>query len=279
MYMKKSYRHRCINYNHRGSCEPFWFCTCTWTCCTSEAVASQHQPQSPRLLACSAVMWHTWQLEEKLLSTVSTPRTQQARRHCTWWARSEWHCFRQCKKTQATITSSRVCSGVIKHCHDRGRDQGRSRPSAALHVVCTNRVALLQRLLCWPTVWRPHHDHVRRRAHSCRTSMRRPSGWLWGLSSPFCAPRRSMVQADASHQRTTSAAASLPYIDDTSPLSMPSIWVQSEHSFAYLCKNSNISSIFFGTEKTARFFSHEAVKMFSLFGALFCDIWRGFFGT
>ena len=52
--------------------------------------------------------------------------------------RIEWHCFRQCKKTQATITSSRVCSGVIKHCHDRGRDQGRSRPSAALHVVCTN---------------------------------------------------------------------------------------------------------------------------------------------
>ena len=136
---------------------------------------------------------------------------------------------------------------------------------AALHVVCTNRVALLQRLLCWPTVWRPHHDHVRRRAHSCRTSMRRPSGWLWGLSSPFCAPRRSMVQADASHQRTTSAAASLPYIDDTSPVSMP-IWVQNEHSFAYLCKNSNISSIFFGTEKTARFFSQEAVKMFSLFG-------------
>ena len=80
------------------------------------------------------------------------PRTQQARRHCTWCARIEWHCFRQCKKTQATITSSRVCSGVMKHCHDRGRDQGRSRPSAALHVVCTNRVALLQRLLCWPTV-------------------------------------------------------------------------------------------------------------------------------
>ena len=66
--------------------------------------------------------------------------------------RIEWHCFRQCKKTQATITSSRVCSGVMKHCHDRGRDQGRSTPSAALHVVCTNRVALLQRLLCWPTV-------------------------------------------------------------------------------------------------------------------------------
>ena len=63
-------------------------------CCTSsEAVASQHQPQSPRLLACSAVMWHTWQLEEKLLSTVSTPRTQQAWRHCTWCARIEWHCF------------------------------------------------------------------------------------------------------------------------------------------------------------------------------------------
>jgi len=121
-------------------------------------------------------------------------------------------------------TSSRVCSGVIKHCQDRGRDQGRSRPSAALHVVCTHLVALLQRLLCWPTVWRPHHVHVRRRAHRlCRTSMRRPSGWLWGLSSPFCAPRRSMVQADASHQRTTWAAASLPYIDDTSPVSMP-IW-------------------------------------------------------
>ena len=130
----------------------------------------------------------------------------------TCFARIEWHCFRQCKKTQATITSSRVCSGVMKHCHDRGRDQGRSTPSAALHVVCTNRVALLQRLLCWPTVWRPHHVHVRRRADSCRTSMRRPSGWLWGLSSPFCAPRRSMVQTDASHQRTTSAAASLPYL-------------------------------------------------------------------
>ena len=128
----------------------------------------------------------------------------------TCFARIEWHCFRQCKKTQATITSTRVCSGVMKHCHDRGRDQGRSTPSAALHVVCTNRVALLQRLLCWPTVWRPHHVHVRRRADSCRTSMRRPSGWLWGLSSPFCAPRRSMVQTDASHQRTTSAAASLP---------------------------------------------------------------------
>jgi len=60
--MKKSYRHRYINYNHLGSCEPFWFCTCTWTCCTSEAGASQHQPQSPRQLACPAVMWHTWQL-------------------------------------------------------------------------------------------------------------------------------------------------------------------------------------------------------------------------
>ena len=54
MYMKKSYRHRCINYNHRGSCEPFWFCTCTWTCCTSEAGASQHQPHSARQLACPA---------------------------------------------------------------------------------------------------------------------------------------------------------------------------------------------------------------------------------
>jgi len=36
----------------------------------NEAGASQHQPQSPRQLACPAVMWHTWQLEEKLLSTV-----------------------------------------------------------------------------------------------------------------------------------------------------------------------------------------------------------------
>ena len=27
----QSNRHRCINYNHRGCCQPLWFCTCTWT--------------------------------------------------------------------------------------------------------------------------------------------------------------------------------------------------------------------------------------------------------
>ena len=65
-----------ISCQHPGWCEPFRFCTCY----ASEAGASQHQPQSSRQLACPAVMWHTWQLEEKfkLLSTASTPRTQQA---------------------------------------------------------------------------------------------------------------------------------------------------------------------------------------------------------
>ena len=74
-HLHKKVVHKKISCQHPGWCKPFRrFCTC----CASEAGASQHQPQSSRQLACPAVMWHTWQLEEKLLSTASTPRTQQA---------------------------------------------------------------------------------------------------------------------------------------------------------------------------------------------------------
>ena len=60
--------------NTQGGAGFLRFCTC----CASEEQASQHQPQSSRQLACPAVTWHTWQLEEKLLSTASTTRTKQA---------------------------------------------------------------------------------------------------------------------------------------------------------------------------------------------------------
>ena len=38
------------------------------------------------------------------------------------------------------------------------------------------------------------------------------------------------------------------------------IWVQNEHSFAYLCKNSKHLEHFFGTEKIARFFRMKRAK-------------------
>ena len=106
MYMKKPYRHRCINYNHRAVVSLFGF-------------AHAHDGH--------------------------VAQVKQEHRSINHIRRGSWHAQRRQRSCDTLDNLKRSCSL-------RRQQQGRSRPSTALHVVCTNRVALFQGLLCWPTV-------------------------------------------------------------------------------------------------------------------------------
>jgi len=153
--MKKPYRHRCINYNHRAVVSLFGFAH------AHDGHVAQVKQEHRSINHIRRGSWHAQRRQrscdtlDNLKRSCSLRCQHQGRSRPDGIARGVHESSgtvsgnARRRKQRSSITSSRVSSGVTSH--DRGRDQGRSRPSAALHV-CTNRVALLQRLLCWPTV-------------------------------------------------------------------------------------------------------------------------------